>query len=394
MKKILFVIDSLNSGGAEKSLVSLLTLFDYEKYEIDLLMFSPTGLYLPLLPQTINILDVPIFVKYQHTSMKQLIKNKRFKELCIRIGKSISLRIPSKRRNMHVAQINWEWLSKGIDTLNRKYDVAIAYSQGIPTYFIAEKVEAKKKICWINTDYKLASYNKDFDSGYYEQYDNIIAVSDYNKEVFINEIPSVKEKTSVIYDIISPNLIKSMAIQREGFDDKFKGIRILTIGRLVEAKGYDMAIQACYKLKKKGYKIKWYVIGEGHLKKKLESMVSEYGLENNFIFLGTYQNPYTFIKQSDIYVQPSRYEGYGIAIAEARVLKKPIVATNFTMVHNQIKNRENGIIVNMSSEAIYQGVKEIIENNDLKIILSENCNEENIGTEEEIEKLYSIMKNM
>ncbi|WP_002146225.1 glycosyltransferase [Bacillus cereus] len=394
MKKILFVIDSLNSGGAEKSLVSLLTLFDYEEYEVDLLMFSPTGLYLPLLPKNINILDVPVFMTSQYTNMKYLLKNKHFKELGIRIGKSISLRIPNKRKRMHVAQINWEWLSKGIDTLNENYDVAIAYSQGMPTYFIAEKVEAQQKICWVNTDYKLASYNKMFDIKYYEQYDNIIAVSDYNKEVFVNEMPSIKEKISVIYDIISPNLIKSMAIQRDGFDDNFKGIRILTIGRLVEAKGYDMAIEACYKLKKKGYKIKWYVIGEGHLKRKLESMVSEYGLENNFIFLGTYQNPYTFIKQSDIYVQPSRYEGYGMAIAEARVLKKPIVATNFTMVHNQIKNRENGMIVNMSSEAIYQGIKEIIENNDLKTDLSENCNEENIGTEEEIKKLYSIMKNM
>ncbi|UOK56379.1 glycosyltransferase [Bacillus sp. OVS6] len=294
MKNILFVIDSLNSGGAEKSLVSLLNLFDYKKYNVDLLMFSPVGLYLPLLPKEVNILEQPNLIKKQKFGIESMVRNGDFKELLIRLDTSISLRNPFYNKELHTSQIIWRSISKGFDKLDKKYDMAIAYSQGIPTYYVAEKVKADKKLCWINTDYKIAPYNKTFDEKYYDQYDNIIAVSDYNKDVFINEMPSAKQKTKVIYDIVSPKFIKAMALLNDGFNDDFDGLRILTIGRLVESKGFDMAIEACYKLKKLGIRFKWYVIGEGSLKGKLENMIIKLQLQDTFILLGTYQNPYVF----------------------------------------------------------------------------------------------------
>jgi glycosyltransferase involved in cell wall biosynthesis len=391
-KKVLFVIDSLNSGGAEKSLVSLLTLFDFDKYNVDLLMFSKKGLFKSLVPKEVNILSVPKIVITQDKQINYLLKNKKFKELYIRFGTSFSLRNPFKNKKLHSAQITWQWLSKGLDKMDLNYDVAIAYSQGTPTYFVAEKVKANNKFCWVNTDYKLAPYNKKYDQRYYEKFKNVIAVSDYNKEVFIKEMPIAKEKTSVIYDILSPTLIKSMSIQTKGFKDTFTGLKILTIGRLVDVKGYDLAIEACYKLKQEGFEFKWYAIGEGILKSKLENMISKYNLENFFIFLGTQENPYTFIKESDVYVQPSRYEGFGLAIAEAKILQKPIIATNFPTVHNQIKNRETGLIVNMSASAIYRGIKEIITDNKLRNQICTNLQKEKVGTEREIEKLYALIE--
>lgn len=376
MKKVLIVIDSLNSGGAEKSLISLLSLFNYQKYEVDLLMFSPKGLYLPLLPKEVNVVEVPKPIR---------------KLVYIKLGRFIALRNPYNKKNKHNSQISWKWTSKGLDMLNKKYDTAIAYSQGTPTYFVAEKVIANKKLCWINTDYRKAPYNKEMDRNYYEQYNNVIAVSDYCKEVFIAEMPSVKEKTLVIYDIISPELIKSMGSEAGGFNDDFDGLRILTIGRLVDLKGYDMAIEACSKLKQAGIPMRWYVIGEGNLKNKLEVMIKENDLEATFKLIGTRLNPYTYLKQCDLYVQPSRYEGYGLAIAEARIFQKPIVATDFTVVHNQLKDRVNGVIVNMDSEALYKGIKEIIDDNKLRNHLCENLSKEKMGTENEINKLYSMI---
>ncbi|MFD1359135.1 glycosyltransferase [Fictibacillus halophilus] len=392
-KKLLFVIDSLNSGGAEKSLVSLLTLFDYKKYEVDLLMFSNKGLFVCSLPREVNILEVPYIITTQQNQIKYLLKNKKFKELFIRVGMSFSLRNPFQNKQLHAAQISWKWLSKGFDKVNVNYDVAIAYSQGTPTYFVAEKVQAIKKFCWVNTDYKIAPYNKQFDEKYYMKYDNVIAVSDYNKRVFIEEMPIAKEKTSVVYDIVSPSMIKSMSAQSGGFKDNFKGLRILTIGRLVDVKGYDLAIEACYKLKQEGYEFKWYAIGEGKLKSKLENMIKSYSLEETFVFLGTQENPYTFIKDCDIYVQPSRYEGFGLAIAEARILQKPIIATDFPVIYNQLKNRKTGLIVNMNASALYEGIKEILTNNKLKNEICSNLKKEQAGTEREIEKVYSLIEN-
>ncbi|KRE51003.1 glycosyltransferase [Paenibacillus sp. Soil724D2] len=391
-KKILFVIDSLQSGGAEKSLVSLLTLFDYKNYEVDLLMFSPQGLYLPLVPKEVNVLEVPTFIEKQLSGVKNLLKNRSFKELYLRFRISTSLRNPYVKRNMHGAQINWKCISKDIDKINKNYDVAIAYSQGMPTYFVAEKVFANKKLSWVNIDYKIAGYNKEFDKYFYERFNNVIAVSELCKDVLIEEVPSIKSKVRVVYDIISPKLIQSMSKEEGGFPEEYNGIRILTIGRLVYQKGYEMALEACHKLKEEGLEFKWYAIGEGDLKKKLQDSIRKFGLENTFFLLGTHQNPYTYLAQSDIYVQPSRFEGFGLAIAEARILEKPIVATNFTVIHNQIKDGENGLIVNMNSEDLYMGIKKMLVQDSLRDRIKGNLRKENIGTEQEIYKVYDMIE--
>ncbi|RBP03154.1 glycosyltransferase [Rossellomorea aquimaris] len=382
--KILFVIDSLNSGGAEKSLISLLSLFDYDKYDVDLLMFSRKGLYLSLLPKEVNVLKAPETLgKHQRINLKHLY---------LKLGNSLSLRNPFYKKFLHSSQINWKWKSQGIKQLDEKYDIAIAYSQGFPTYFVAEKVESTKKYCWINTDYKKASYNKKFDTQFYYQYNNIVAVSESNKEIFIKEMPLAKDKTLVIYDIISPKLVRTMSKQPVAYRDNYKGLKILTIGRLVDVKGYDLAIKACYQLKKEGLNFKWYSIGEGELKPKLEKLVKDYGLEDTFIFLGPHQNPYNYLKMCDIYVQPSRFEGFGMAIAEAKILHKPIISTNFPVVYNQIEDGKNGIIVSMNPKEISQGIKKIITNKELNEKIIYNLKHESMGTENEIYKLYSLIE--
>lgn len=153
-----------------------------------------------------------------------------------------------------------------------------------------------------------------------------------------------------------------------------------------------MAIEAAVKLREAGINFKWYVIGEGILKNKFENMIREYKLDDIFIFLGTHQNPYTYLKQCNIYVQPSRYEGYGLAIAEARILQKPIVATNFTVVHNQLINGQNGIIVNMNSEDVYKGIKQLIENDYLRNNICFRLRNEKVGTEKEIYKVNFLLE--
>lgn len=393
-KKILFVIDSLASGGAEKSLVSLLTLFDYSKYDIDLLMFSNHGLYLPLLPKAVNVLEAPTYLKRQNYGIKYLVKNKHIKDLYIRIKNSIDLRNPYLKNKYHGAQISWRNISKGIENVDKEYDVAIAYSQGMPTYYVAENVNAQKKLCWVNIDYKVAKYNKKYDIKYYNKFDNVVAVSDSCKDVLIDEIPILKSKVKVIYDIISPTLIKNMAEEKKGFNDTYEGIRILTIGRLVYQKGYEYAIEAAYKLKQDGFDFKWYAIGEGNLESSLRDMIKKLNIEDNFILLGTTPNPYPYLKQSDIYVQPSRFEGFGLAIAEARLLKKPIVATNFTIVHNQLRDKENGLIVDMNSTSLYEGIKLLMENDQLRNTICLNLAKEDVGTEDEILKVYELIEGL
>ena len=183
-----------------------------------------------------------------------------------------------------------------------------------------------------------------------------------------------------------------MSVAEKGFTDNFDGVRILTIGRLAYQKGYDMAIEAAKILKDKNIKFKWYVIGEGSLKDELRELVKNNGLEKEFIFMGTFVNPYPFIKQCDIYCQPSRFEGFGLAIAEARLLNKPVVATNFEIVHDQITNNVNGLISDMNSESIAKSLMELINDKDLSYRIIEKLKDEKVGTEEEINKIYELIE--
>jgi len=356
-KSILFVIDSLNSGGAEKSLVSLLSLINYEKFDVELLLFKKGGLYFPLIPKEVKILDIPEYFDN--------VKDNKIKIRIAKIKNSILIRNPIYKKKFHGAQITAKNILKTSDNQIKKYDVAIAYSQGFPTYYVAEKVDALKKICWVNTDYKKAGYNPNFDKKYYEKYNYMVAVSEKNKEVLESVYPEFRDKIRVIYDIISPDLVKKMANEGQGYEDKFEGIRILTIGRHVNLKGYDMAIDAAKLLKESGVNFRWYSIGEGVLTEELKKQVKKNNLDSEFVFLGTYTNPYPFIKQSDIYCQPSRFEGFGMAIAEAKILMKPIVATNFEIVYDQIDDGKNGLIVQMNANDISQAICNLINNREI-----------------------------
>ena len=399
-KNILFVIDSLSSGGAEKSLVTVLSLLDPAKYDISLLAFKNEGLYTNLVPNYIKRIESTEYHNYLNKKQtKKISFIKRIKFISskflvtffLKLGNILLKIYPNLK--IHPAQTNWRFNNFCFDQLSNNYDVAIAYSQGLPTYFVSKKVKAKKKICWINTDYDKAKYSKKYDEKFYKTYDNIITVSEKSSDVFIKLFPFFKSKTNIIYDILSETLIKKMSTQHGGYNDDFNGIRILTIGRIVHLKGYDFAIEAAERLRKDNINFKWYAIGEGHLKNEFIKAIHKKKIQDHFVFIGTYTNPYPFLKNCDIYCQPSRFEGYGLAIAEARVFSKPIIATNFETIHNQLKHGENGLIAQMNGNSIYQAIKKIINDKALEEKIIANLKKEVIDNESELLKIEKLLDN-
>lgn len=378
--KVLFVIDSLDSGGAEKSLVTFLSTLDFDIYDVDLFLLKKEGLYLSLVPNSVNVSKIefsPILL--QKILFSVLLKVNRFFSFFV------------KERKFHPAQLYWSIFGKCYKPVNEEYDVAVAYSQGFPTYFVASKIQASKKICWINTNYNKALYRPSFDLGFYRKFDKIVLVSDEAKNVFLTFFSEFKHKLLVMYDIISEKLVLEMSkapIKTEGF----KGVKILTIGRLVPVKGYDIALQAAYLLKQKGINFKWSIIGEGVLKEQLKSEIKKLELQSNVFLLGTYTNPYPYLRECDIYCQTSKFEGFGMAIAEAKILNKPVVSTNFEIVHNQIINNINGIITKMEAESFFRGIMKLICEKDLKEKIIENLKAERSNNEAEIFKINQLLK--
>lgn len=388
-KKILFIINSFVIGGAEKSLVSLLDLINYEKYDVDVLTINNGGEFKPFVNSNVRFLPVPKFVEYCNQSIFKQIFNLKFFEL--RLALSKALRANNKLAlKKHDTQVYWQVCKNVFDKLPTEYDLAIGWGQGVPVKFVASKVNAAKKAVWINADYEAVGHRKEDDIDNFGRVDYIVSVSDKQNEKMLSLFPMYKEKCRVIYDINNSTLIEKMANYESVLDD-YEGLKIVTVGRLNQFKGQDMAVDAAKILKDKGIKFRWYVVGDGPLKKQLENQISKLGLNDDFILLGANANPYPYMKACDIYVQTSRVEGFCLTLTEARILNKLCVTTEFECVYNQMIQEKNGLVVEMRAESIAEGVERIVNDDHLRNDILDYLKAEKKGNIEEIEKIYALL---
>jgi glycosyltransferase involved in cell wall biosynthesis len=391
-KNVLFIINNLNCGGAEKALISLLETIDYSVYNVDLFLFKHEGIFFNKIPIQVNLLKEPFGYKYFDMSIKEAIiecvKKGRLDIVLSRICAGYVFNAEKNRARCE--QRVWKYLSQSLTKINKQYDVAIGYLEKNPIFFCIDKVNAKKKIGFIHNDYDKLGMDPKFDIKYFSSLDNIVTVSQECSNVLKRRFPMFKEKVEVMYNIVSPKIIKKLAQVEVNMNSK--DIKLVSIGRLNYQKGFDMAIEACKWLVTKGYKLKWFVIGEGEERVNLEQMIKENNLEEIFVLLGMKENPYPFIRDADIYIQPSRFEGKSIAIDEAKILQKPIIVTNFSTAKDQITNEVNGLIVDMSSGKIALGIEQLIGDPALREKLVLNLSKERLGTESEIYKLYELIE--
>lgn len=393
-KNMLFVIDSLDCAGAEKSLVTLLSLLDYSKHNVDLMLFAHGKVLEELVPKEVNILQPLSYTEFTSLGLREAlirsIVNTEYGMFSSRLKYSISIR-KNKYNNAQKARVFWQNASKVIERNTKTYDIAISYAQGVPTFYVADKIKAHKKFAWVNVSYRLDEKEKNFQQQYYDKYNSIIAVSNSTKDIFLETFPNYAHKIKVIFDINNADFIAEMADLEKGYDDDFDGLRILTIGRLANQKGYDIALNACMKLKERGIKFKWYALGKGPLQEEIEKSIKEKSLSEHFMLLGVKSNPYPYIKNADIYVQTSMFEGFGLAIAEARMLNVPVVTTRFDAVYSQMIDGKNGIVVDMNADAVYNGILLLINDNELRENIRKYLQSEKKGNIEEIEKVIQLI---
>lgn len=393
-KKILFMVSSMNIGGVEKSLLSLLAVIPKEKYEITILTLDKKGGFLEYIPNNVKLIEAewfkyikPIIMDSPQNIIKRYIKNYEF----LKILSFIYSYFKTKKTNDRY--IYYKHVLKSIPECKEKYDVAIAYAgpTEIIDAYISHKVKSEKKIAWVHFDISKHKINKKLYNNLYERFNKIFAVSNECKKKLDEIMPAVRNKSEVLLNIVSENLINEMSESNIDFDDNYKGIKIITVGRLSKEKGQDLAIKALAKLKKDRYDVKWYCIGEGNSRQEFEQLIKEYNLENDFLLLGATSNPYPYIKNADIYVQTSRHEGYCLTLAEAKVLNKPIVTTNFIGAYEQIKNNENGFIVSCNENDLADAIRNLIDEKKFCSKFSKKLREEKIDTTNEVNKLLDYI---
>jgi glycosyltransferase involved in cell wall biosynthesis len=384
VKKIVIVTRRMIMGGIEKALISMVKSIPKDKYEITVLVMGMGGELADEIP---NHVKVECLYGYENTAIEK-VWNRIKKGSLIRGFKIAWYTLLIKYTKN---EFNHElFYSKMISMIESEYDLAIAYytPSSFPVVFVTNNIKAKSKIAWIHTDVSQIETELRPFYRFYEKYDKIFCVSKNAMKKFNDLFPDLKEKTSVFYNLIDKEQMDLMAETDKGFCDQFDGIRILTVGRLSLEKGQDIIPEVLMKLKSQGKKIRWYCIGDGLGRPLLESLIKEYGLEEQLILLGTKRNPYKYIRQCDIYVQPSRQEGYCISLAEARAFNKPIVTTDFVGAREQIEDGQNGLIVNFDENEIYTAIKTLISNKNLCKTFENNLKRVNVNTMYEIKKIF------
>lgn len=393
MKKILFMVINMNVGGTEKALLNMVSAFPKDKFKITILMLEKHGDFLNYVPEGIQVEYVKGYKNIKPSIIEPLhsVALRHFKKGNL-IKASIILLFYLSSKLMKEKSLYYRYILRELPVIQQEYDIAVAYAGPMDfiSYYVTNKIKAKKRIQWIHFDVNKIGFNKFFASKIYIKFDKIFVVSEEGKERLLNKIPSLNKKTDVFSNVVSQELIEYQAEEDKGFRDTFDGIRILTVGRLSYEKGQDIAIQALTKLIHNGYKVKWYCIGEGNSRVNYEKLIRDRNVSDNFKLLGSTPNPYPYIKDCDIYVQPSRHEGYCITLAEARCLNKPIITTDFTGAKEQIENGVTGLIVNCDANEIYKAIVNLINDPVLRNELTRNLAGENINTNNEVKKIVNM----
>lgn len=340
MKRILFIIEHLDSNGAERSLIDLLNQIDYRKYYVDLLLIQKLGDSIDEIPKQVHVHLHSLnnaFGAFIPCTIKAICRMDFF-SLVFRIIYMIAVRFGWRKLTLAKALF---------PDLRNEYDAVIAYRHSICTDFAAYLFNAKKRIGWWHhgmapeSSDHLARINQA-----YSEMTNVVAVSECSAEIVKKCFPNAREKLCIIPNMICVNELERKAALGFEITQKQKGKTcIVSVGRLDIEKNMTFCVEVGKELYRRGVEFKWFMIGDGQEKNRIEQMIKDYKLESCFSVTGRLTNPYPFIKQADIFFHPSLVESQGIAILESMALGTPVVAVDSLGPKEYIQNGTNGILI-------------------------------------------------
>ena len=398
MKKILFVINTLGGAGAEKALIELLKHFPREQYEVLLYVLLDQGELISQIPEHVKVLNR----EYSDASVlskegKKVLNRKIWKRLWIR--GAVLRNLPFLLRNTFVMlkkgklspdKLLWRVMSDSGQSIKEHYDMAVAYLEGGATYYVHDHINADRKFTFLHVDYRFAGYTRELDKNCYPDFDRIFTVSDEVKKSFIKVYPECSQNTYVFHNLIDQKEIRRKAELPGGFEDSYDGKRILTVGRLTAQKAYEISIDAMKILKDHGVKARWYVLGEGELREKLQSQINRLGLQEDFVLLGAKTNPYPYYRQCDLYVHATRFEGKSIAIQEAQTLGCTILVSDSSGNREQVIQGEDGMMCSLTPEAVSRNIEELLKNPQKCRELGQKASVKLSSEDKDVLKLFQI----
>lgn len=339
--KLLFIYGPLNAGGAERVLLDYLQNLDRASYDISLCLLVDGGTLLHEVPEDIQTFS--LFPSYNwHYKFAYRIS--------IWFGLDFLFQRILKQK------------------INQSYDVIISFLEGMPLKIHSLMDSNAKNFSWVHVDLDNFRYTENSfflknELGAYEKMNQIVCVSNDTANAFVKRFPSLKKKTKVVY-----NPIDIQKILEHGGDGSSKSETVTCIlaGRLTKQKSIDRFLYMVKKFKDYNEVINFQILGDGELRSDLENLAKDLQVEHLVTFLGYQANPYPYIKSADILVSTSSYEGFGLVLCEAMALGVPVVSTKTAGPMEILGNNEYGLLCEHDVEAIYEAVKQLVENKNLR----------------------------
>ena len=365
MKKILIVAPSLAVGGMEKVLINLVNSLPQENYNITIKTIYDNFELASNLNENIK-----------YSSFYKTCKNKKIDYIKVRLYTFMLKKFTPK--------LLYRLLIK------ERYDTEIAFFRGAAIKIISgsNNYEANK-LAWVHNDFTKCTgifdwfNNEEQTKNAYRKFNKIVCVSQYAKEKFTERM-GIKENVIVRYNINLTDDIKNKA--EEKIEEKFNKntFKVCTVGRLVEAKGYDRLLKIHKRLMDEELKHDLIIVGDGPDREKLTKYINDNNLNNSVYLLGSKSNPYKYIKDSDLFVCSSRWEGFSTVISEAVILEKPVITTRVSGTEELFLNNKYGLITENNEESLYEGLKNIITNKELYVYYKNKVKERSVFFEQEI----------
>ena len=393
---------TMNCAGSEKSFLSFLSCLDFSRFDVTLLLAKREGLLLDQIPKEVRVEVMEKYGDMFLLSGKNAVKT--LTDCFVRENPLTLFEIfpyfvgsvfTKGEKRASIATKMWLHFMEKMPAVNEEYDVAVAYWGDRTMFYMCDKVKAKKKIAWLHFDYKNPPRDNDIYLPYFEKCDRVVTVSKAIDDSLRSELPQIADRCVMMENITNPRQIWDLALRGETFPDThFTGRRILTIGRIGEQKGLDLVVPVLKKLREENYNVRWYVLGDGdkEYKDHLSEMLVNAGVADMMLFLGTTPNPYSYLRDCDIYAQPSRHEGKPISVEEAKIMFKPIMVCDYLSAREQLENGALGVICPISSEGIYDGIKKLLDSPALCDRFTETLAKRKFGNSGEIEKFYGMLR--
>lgn len=319
-------------GGAEKVLVNLVNNLDSSKYEVTLYSIFDQGVNKEFLNKDI---------RYLYQFKKVFRGNTYF-------------------FNLFSPEFLFRWLVKD------RYDLVVSYLEGPATRIAAGS--PTKKVAWVhielNDEKKATTGFRNIKEArkYYEGFDQVVGVSEVVVNYFKKWV-SEKVPSRVLYNTNETEIIKQKSKEAAEVTFSKDVVNLVSVAKIVKTKGYDRLMEVHKRLLEEGFPHTVNIVGVGDEKENLEKKANALGVAHSFHFLGFHKNPYPIIASGDLYICSSLREGFSTAVSEALILGVPVVSTNCSGADEMLgKNNEYGIVTENTTEGIYQGIRQMLEN--------------------------------